>query len=104
MIDHRMGQAPRADDDSDWGALHQAMKERSQERHAGNRESSATLLIDADIRFESKNHGAHLIVRALGQTFDFWPGTGLWQQRGTTQQHRGVHKLIARCKPAGGAQ
>lgn len=45
----------------------------------------------------------HLIVRALGQTFDFWPGTGLWQQRGTTQQHRGVHKLIERCKPAGDA-
>lgn len=92
------------EEDSDWKEFGQAMKERSQERRANNRFASAKLLVEAGISFDARNNGGHLIVRGLGQTFDFWPGTGLWQERGTTQQNRGVHALIARCTPAGDAQ
>lgn len=52
------------------------------------------MLLKAGIRFETKNLGAHLIVRALGLTVDFWPGTGLWIVRDTKRQGRGVQRLI----------
>ena len=91
------------EDEFDWNSFGEVMRKRDQARRADNRQICASQLIEAGVRFESKNFGAHLIVRALGQTFDFWPGTGLWQQRGAAQRNRGVDSLIARCKPAGDA-
>jgi hypothetical protein len=66
-----------------------------QEKRASNRASSPDLLREAGISFESKNGGAHLIVKVRGHTIDFWPGTGLWIMRGSTKRHGGVRKLIA---------
>ena len=81
-----------------WADVAPAMKEASQKKRASNRENSAALLIKEGIDFYSKNGGAHLIVSGGGHTFDFWPGTGLWEMRGSTQRHRGVRKLIALIK------
>jgi hypothetical protein len=69
-----------------------------QEKRRSNRTGSPQLLTEAGIPFESKNGGAHLIVRANGAVIDFWPGTGLWIVRGSTQRHGGVRSLIALCK------
>lgn len=77
-----------------WADVRPAMVERSKQRRASNRESSAELLSQAGVQFTSHNDGAHLVVSGRGHTFDFWPGTGLWKMRGSTQQHRGVRRLI----------
>ncbi len=77
-----------------WADVAPAMKEASKKKRASNREASAFMLAEAGIAFVSRNAGAHLIVTGGGRTFDFWPGTGLWEMRGSTQRHRGVRKLI----------
>ena len=75
-----------------WDEFSKAMKEQSQERRANNRESSAAILTNKGIPFESKNGGAHLIVN--GGEVDFWPGTGKWIFRQSRKQGRGVRQLL----------
>ena len=78
-----------------WRDVKPALKERSQQKRADNREQSARLLTEAGIQFVTRNSGAHLIVTAAnGRTFDFWPGTGLWRMRGDPRDRRGVRSLI----------
>lgn len=78
---------------SDMGEIFNGMKEESQKRRADNRESSAKILNDNGISFESKNVGAHLIVRGHEITVDFWPGTGKWIVR-NGKAGRGVFNLL----------
>jgi len=70
------------------------VKKAGQIKRAKNRDTSTQLLKEAQIQFEVKNLGAHLIITHKDLVADFWPGTGLWQIRGTTKQARGVRKLI----------
>ena len=90
-----MNGKPDTDDES-MGDLWRAIKAERQEKRAHNRESSEQLLREAGIAFESKNDGAHLIVRPAGcpMVVDFWPGTGRWTVRAMNQTAFGVHKLI----------
>lgn len=81
-----------------WRDVRPTMQEESRQKRASNRESSAKMLAAAGIAFETKNEGAHLIVTANGRTVDFWPGTGLWIERGTSKQKRGVRRLISELK------
>ena len=81
-----------------WRDVRPAIQEESRKKRASNRESSAKMLAAAGIAFEAKNEGAHLIVTANGRTVDFWPGTGLWIERGASRQKRGVRRLIAELK------
>lgn len=71
------------------------LKQIKAEKRAANRSASAILLERAGVIFESKNAGAHLIVQAGRVAVDFWPGTGLWIARGSSDRRRGVRKLIA---------
>lgn len=88
-------------DDESVGDTWRAVRAASQVKRETNRKSSADLLRSAGVKFISKNNAAHLIVNAdRGQIVDFWPGTGLWIMRGSTQRHGGVKKLIAFCKLA----
>jgi hypothetical protein len=75
-----------------WDEFSAAMKKRSQERRASNRDSSARILELKTIPFKSKNNGAHLIVN--NGEVDFWPGTGLWIFRKCKSRGRGVYTLI----------
>lgn len=84
-----------------WADVKPALKERSRQKRAANREQSARMLSESGIQFLSRNDGAHLIVTgANGKTYDFWPGTGLWQMRGSSKQLRGVRSLIRAAQPA----
>lgn len=78
----------------DWQAFGAAMKEAGQQRRADNRANSADILIQHAVRFESRNGGAHLIVKGVGKIADFWPGTGKYQVRGTGRYRRGVFNLL----------
>jgi hypothetical protein len=90
-------------DDDSLGDFWRDVKAARQAKRADNRKSSAELLREAGITFEAKNGDAHLIVRALGKTVDFWPGTGLWIVRGQKHRSYGVRKFIQACTPAGAA-
>jgi hypothetical protein len=70
--------------------------ERSKEKRADNRAASTQMLRERGLAFDERNGGAHLIVRVPdGRVFDFWPGTGLWKQRGGDgAQRRGVERLL----------
>lgn len=64
-------------------------------QRANNRAKSASLLKAAGIPFETRNEGAHLII---ADTWDFWPGTGLWKHRHIGRQGRGVLPLLEAIK------
>lgn len=67
------------------------------EKTARNRIGSADVLRARGVAFESKNRGAHLIVRAdSGVVVDFWPGTGQWIPRppAVRTRGRGVFPLL----------
>lgn len=78
--------------DEDIIAGFEIMHEASKVKRASNRANSAHLLTIEGIPFESRNNGAHLIV---DKRYDFWPGTGKWQERGQKHYRRGVSELIA---------
>lgn len=58
-----------------------------------NREQSAQILARSGISFETRNSGAHLVIKHEGKTVDFWPGTGKWADRAGASG-RGVFKLL----------
>jgi hypothetical protein len=66
----------------------------SAERRAKNRQSSAEMLAERGIQFETKNMGAHLVVSHDGKVADFWPGTGKYIPRGGGRPGRGVFNLL----------
>ncbi len=78
----------------DMGDIFNAMREIGRERRATNRESTPAILTEHGVKFESKNGGAHLIVRHAGKTADLWPGTGKYQVRGAGKYRRGVFNLM----------
>lgn len=91
-----MSQPENADDMGDYWRDVRAAR---QQKRAENRTDSASMLLAAGLKFETKNLGAHLIVRALGLTVDFWPGTGLWIVRNPRREGRGVQRLIDAITP-----
>ena len=78
---------------SEIGDDFKALKERGQRKRANNRQASPELLTKANIEYETKNLGAHLIVDAGDHKVDFWPGTGRWIDR-KGKRGFGVRKLI----------
>lgn len=64
-------------------------------RRASNRHNSPQILTAHGIDFETKNAGAHLIVRLGDLVVDFWPGTGKYITRGANSKTgRGVFNLL----------
>lgn len=90
---------------SELGDVFKASKKAGQEKRARNREDSRHILCEADLPFEMRNGGAHLIVRSSwGDVFDFWPGTGkfiestkskAFKETGHRRKGRGVRSLVA---------
>lgn len=78
---------------SDIGDEYDELAQESKQRRSNNRNGSAQMLTDKEIPFESKNHGAHLVVEGSECFIDFWPGTGRWTSRDGTKGF-GVRKLI----------
>lgn len=78
------------------------LKQARQEERADRRGAAPERLRAAGVAFESKNEGAHLIVRDGKRIIDFWPGTGRWWERGKTRYTFGLDKLLADLRPAPG--
>lgn len=77
---------------SDMGELYGAYRAVRAQKRRENTAASTAMLREAGVEFESKNGGTHLIV--MGK-IDFWPGTGLWIERGTDRRRRGVRGVLA---------
>lgn len=69
------------------------VRKQRQEKRNHNKEQSTNLLRQAEISFESKNSGNHLIILSTPK-IDFYPSTGLWKVRGENKNHRGVGTLL----------
>lgn len=68
-----------------------ALREASKERRKNNRDHAPTVLQREGISYVSHNGGAHLVVESR---FDYYPGTGLFIDRTTKTQHRGIRSLV----------
>ena len=80
----------------DIGEMFNYHNDASKVKRANNREWSANYLEQRGIEFESKNCGAHLIVKYNDKIADFWPGTGKFNIRGGSGYFRGVKNLVKR--------
>lgn len=69
-----------------------------QKKKRSNLAYSTGALIAAGLQFTAHNGGIHLVLMKGSQPIDFWPSTGLWWIRGTSNKRRGVQKLIAYMK------
>ena len=75
----------------DTGEMYSDLKKHNKAKKRVNLEASTKMLEDAGIPFIKKNGGVHLIVDGA---FDFWPSTGLFINRSTQKQGRGVKNLL----------
>ena len=77
---------------SDMGEIFDGLKKHNKAKKRNNLEASTKMLEDEGIPLIKKNGGVHLIVG--DGAFDFWPSTGLFINRETQKQGRGVKNLI----------
>lgn len=79
------------------------LRQASQEKREHNRKYSTKLLSSRRIKFKVVNKGYHLIIlNDQEENFiDFWPSTGLWKVRGTTERKRGIKSLLEYLKTHG---
>ena len=75
-------------------------REVKQNKKRSNLAASTGMLTNAGISFQSNNGGIHLVLLKNEQFIDFWPSTGLWWIRGTSNKRRGIQKLINYLKAA----
>jgi hypothetical protein len=81
---------------SEIGEMWAAVKAQQREDKAVRRAESVAALKRAGYSFSEHNTGLHLIIYRPYSTFDFWPSTGKWMQRGTKVKRHGlVHLLTA---------
>lgn len=62
-----------------------------QNKRRENMLSSTEILDRANISYSSHNGGVHLIV---AKRWDYWPSTGLFIDRQTKKQGRGIFNLL----------
>lgn len=74
-----------------WGDL----REMRQEKKRSNLAASTKMLKQRNIPFVAHNGGIHLVLSRGEQKIDYWPSTGLWWIRGTSNKRRGITRLLA---------
>lgn len=72
-----------------------------QAKKRSNLAASTRLLEHNGIAFTVHNNGIHLVLAKGIEIIDFWPSSGLWWIRGTSNKRRGVKRLIAYMKQKG---
>lgn len=82
----------------DMAEIFNDLRAFKQEKRRSNLASSTRLLEHNGIPFTVHNGGIHLVLTKGDQTIDFWPSTGLWWIRGTSNKRRGVKRLMAYIK------
>lgn len=83
---------------SEMAEVFNATREHSKEKRRSNLASSTAMLQHNGIPFVVHNGGIHLVLSKGTQTIDYWPSTGLWWIRGTSNKRRGVKRLLSYMK------
>ena len=83
---------------SEMGELFAQWRAVKQQKKRSNLAYSTRLLEQNGLAYTVHNGGVHLVLHKGEQPVDFWPSTGLWWIRGTSNKRRGVQKLIAYIK------
>lgn len=78
----------------DMAEVFAGWREMKQKKKRSNLAQSTAQLVSAGIPFTSHNGGVHLVLMKGEQPIDYWPSTGLWWIRGTSNKRRGIQKLI----------
>ena len=76
---------------SELGSVFAAKRAASRAKRGRNREHGSKRLAELGLAFVAHNSGAHLVVQGC---VDYWPGTGLWKDRRTRGEGRGLEKLL----------
>ena len=84
---------------TEMGDMWRAEKERGQKNRERNRKYGLEKLQSLGLPIQVKNNGVHIIVM---DKFDYWPGTGLWKERGYGDYERGIKKLLKRIDQVNG--
>lgn len=84
----------------DMGEGWDQWREMKQKKRRSNMAASTAMLTGAGVPFHSNNNGVHLVLCKGEERIDFWPSTGLWWIRGTSNKRRGIQKLIQHMKRA----
>lgn len=79
---------------NDVSEMWRAVREQKQKKKRSNLAHSTAQLTAAGLPFASYNMGVHLVLMKGDQPIDFWPSTGLWWIRGSSNKRRGIQKLI----------
>jgi len=80
--------------DNEVSEMWKAVREHKQKKKRSNLAYSTAQLTAAGLPFDSHNMGVHLVLMKGDQPIDFWPSTGLWWIRGSSNKRRGIQKLI----------
>ncbi len=89
-----MNELNNEEDDFSWPDYRDAMRQRSTQRRANNRENGIKILTKDGFKFETLNAGAHLVIEIPEGKIDFWPGTGRYMTRfGAGVKGRGIFNL-----------
>lgn len=88
----------------DMGEMYNSWRKVTREQREMNRQHAPEILKDMGYRFEVRNLGAHLIVKAArGVVIDFWPGTTKWIARadrgGRAMRGRGLASMLDHFPP-----
>jgi len=79
---------------SEMAEIWSSIREASQLKRRTNMAESTKRLVREGLTFTSHNHGVHLVLMKGAQPIDYWPSTGLWWIRGTSNKRRGVDRLV----------
>lgn len=77
-----------------WGDLR--VMRRAKKR--ANLAASTKILLDNGLQFVTHNGGIHLTLTKGSEAIDYWPSTGLWWIRGTSNKRRGIARLLTYMK------
>ena len=79
---------------SEIGETFAAIREEGKVKRQSNTVASTAILVHKEVKFESKNNGAHLIVTHGTKVVDFWPATGKFISRVSPKNSRGIKNLL----------
>lgn len=82
--------------DSELAKDFKAMWLESKRKRRDNKSKSTIILKNLNIPFTEYNNGTHLVISYQGKIVDFWPSTGAWRYRHSsdTETHRGIFELL----------
>lgn len=78
----------------DLGDDYRALRKHRQEAKHQRKDEAIRLFTLHKVNYTVHNNGAHFIVEGPNCYIDFWPGTGRWIPRNTSELNFGIVNLL----------